>query len=87
MSDPAYGSRPLKWAHHRTGRAGGVLSDFTTIIEIQDEGDGEFLHLSQPHAHVKLSAGGIAIAPNEWPSLRAAIDEGVRQIEKHGTQD
>ena len=58
------------------------MSEFTTMIEIEDEGAGEFLLLTQPYASTKLSNGGIAITSEEWPTLRAAIDAAFADIAK-----
>lgn len=79
--EPAsYTTRPLKWAHHREE---GWMSDFSTMIEIRDEGEGEFLHLWQPFAHVDLAAGGIAITPEEWPTLKEAIEHALNEISNY----
>jgi hypothetical protein len=68
----------MKWIMHPHDK--GTMSDFTTEIEVDDEGAGEFLVIRQPFAHVKLSAGGIAIDPTEWPALRDAIESAFREI-------
>ena len=46
------------------------FSDYATRIEVVNEAAGEFLEISQ----VK-SEGKIAIAPDEWPAMRDAIDQ------------
>ena len=83
VSSACYAVRALKWAH--CGKE-GWMSEYATNIEIEDEGAGEFLVISQPFANVKLSAGGIAITAEEWPSLRAAIEAAFADISKHNAQ-
>lgn len=68
----------MKWILHRDNH--GTMSEFATEIEVDDEGAGEFLVIRQPYAHAKLSAGGIAIDPTEWPPIRDAIDAAFREI-------
>lgn len=72
--------RVLKWAH--CGKE-GWMSEYATNIEIEDEGAGEFLLLTQPFASTKLSNGGIAITPEEWPTLRDAIEAAFVEISQH----
>ena len=83
VSSACYAVRALKWAH--CGKE-GWMSEYATNIEIEDEGAGEFLVISQPFANVKLSAGGIAITAEEWPTLRAAIEAAFAEISKHNAQ-
>lgn len=59
------------------------MSDFATNIKIDDDGGGEFIVLKQPFARTDLSASGIAISPDEWLTLKAAIEEMLAEIEKH----
>lgn len=80
MSDSNYTTRALKWAHCNKE---GWMSEFSTTIEIEDEGAGEFLMLRQEFASTKLSAGGIAITMEEWPTLRDAIDAAFAEIDNH----
>ena len=79
-----YTTRPMKWSHCNPE---GALSDYATEIEIDNEGAGEFLVIRQPFANVKLSAGGIAITPEEWPTLRDAIDAAFAEIDKNSETD
>jgi hypothetical protein len=74
----AYVLRAMKWILHPLGQ--GTMSDFTTEIEVDDEGAGEFLVIRQPYAHAKLSAGGVAIDPTEWPALRDAIESAFTEL-------
>lgn len=80
MSDSTYTTRTLEICHCNKE---GWMSDFATNIKIDDEGAGEFLVLKQPFARTDLSAGGIAISPEEWPTLKAAIDQMFDDIKKH----
>lgn len=50
-----------------------IFSDYATKVEITDEAVGEFVIVSQ--AGREEGGGGVAIASNEWPELRAAIDQ------------
>ncbi len=80
MTDPIL--RAMSWAIYP--RAEGTLSEYMTQIEIEDEAGGEFLKISQPLAGPELSGGAIAITPEEWPTIRAALDAAFREIEEHG---
>ena len=54
-----------------------LFSEMATTVEIDDESAGEFVVVSQDSRTDK----GIAITPEEWPELRAAIDRLVGQCE------
>ena len=75
-------TRATRWVIYP--RAEGALSEYMTQIEIEDEGAGEFLKISQPLAGPELSGGAIAITPEEWPAIRAALAAAFREIEEHG---
>lgn len=47
-----------------------------TNIEIVDEADGEFLEVTQCN---DSNEGKISIEKSEWPTLRAAIDQMIRE--------
>ena len=49
-----------------------IFSDYATRVEIVDEAAGEFVEVSQAG---REGGGKIAIASDEWPALRDAIDE------------
>ena len=53
-----------------------TFSEYATEIRITDEAAGEFVELSQT-GHTDL--GKVCISPEEWPSLREAIDQMVKQ--------
>jgi hypothetical protein len=48
-----------------------LLDDLATTIEIEHEGAGEYIKVSQFREE---STQTIAIDPSEWPHLREAID-------------
>ena len=54
------------------------FSEMATTVEIEDEGAGEFVVVAQ---RARVDMGQIAINPEEWPELRAAIDRLVGQCE------
>jgi len=70
-------TRPMKWSHCNED---GPLSETATEIEIVNEGAGEFLSIYQDVSTVN---GKIAIAPEEWPTLLAAIEVALQEIAKH----
>ena len=49
-----------------------ISSELATNITIEDEGVGEFLKVSQINDHAEK--GIIEITPEEWPTIRDAID-------------
>ena len=57
------------------------MSEYATNIEVEDEGAGEFLRLTQPFAPTE-SNPGIAITPEEWPTLRNAIESAFAEISR-----
>jgi hypothetical protein len=52
-----------------------VYSEMATTVEIDDESGGEFVIVSQD---ARSDLGKIAINPEEWPALRAAINRMVK---------
>ena len=54
-----------------------IFSELATTIEIDDESGGEFVVVSQYGAI--REGNGVAINPEEWPHLRDAIDEMIKQ--------
>lgn len=53
-----------------------IFSEMATTIWIVDEAAGEFVIVSQ---HGSPEMGKIAIEPQEWPMLRAAIDRLIAE--------
>jgi hypothetical protein len=65
--------RTIKWVLSPTDDH--MLSMECTDIEIVDEGGGEYVEVSQSaDGHGKIS-----INPEEWPMMRKAIDDAIRQ--------
>ena len=54
------------------------FSEMSTTVEIEDESAGEFVVVAQ---RARIDMGQIAINPEEWPALRAAINQMVEQCE------
>lgn len=54
-----------------------LYDDRSTIIEITDEGGGEFITVTQPDG-----AAEIRIDADEWPAVRAAINKLVKECNK-----
>lgn len=52
-----------------------LFSEEATTISIVDEAGGEFVVVSQS---ARDDLGKIAINPEEWPTLRAAIDTMIK---------
>jgi hypothetical protein len=75
-----YTTRPMKWSHYPQGDA---LSEQATEIEIIDEGAGEFVTIYQDPS---TTNGLVAITPEEWPSLKDAIEAAFAEIIKHQDQ-
>ena len=57
-----------------------IFSELATSITIEDEGVGEFLKVSQINDHAKK--GTIEITPEEWPTIRDAIDVMIAACRK-----
>jgi hypothetical protein len=53
-----------------------IYSEGTIRIDIDDEGAGEFIVLTQEATSAR---GGVAIDPDEWPLVRKAIDKLVKR--------
>jgi hypothetical protein len=56
-----------------------IFSERATQISIDDEADGEYIVIKQP----TRSGDGISIAPEEWPIVRAAIDNMFAEIAEY----
>jgi hypothetical protein len=53
-----------------------IFSEMATSVEIQNEGAGEFVVVSQTGRN---DIGKIAISPEEWGKIRDAIDMQIAQ--------
>jgi hypothetical protein len=50
-----------------------IFSRYATTVEIEDEAGGEYLVIRQNNEEAK--AGEIAITPEEWPTIKEAIEQ------------
>lgn len=64
-----YESRVISVVVAPVGEA--IFSQLATTITIDDEAGGEFVEISQCNDN---NSGKIRISPEEWPTIRAAID-------------
>jgi len=55
-----------------------IFSEQTTLVEIDDEAAGEFVKVSQPLTY-KSAEFAIFITKEEWPSIRDAIDNMIKE--------
>ena len=55
-----------------------IFEESVTHVYIDDEAAGEFVVVSQ-HDHSKVVENKVAINPSEWPLLRKAIDQVVKE--------
>lgn len=55
-----------------------LYSELVTFVEIVDESAGEFVKVSQPITY-KSAEFAIFINKDEWPSIRDAIDNMIKE--------
>jgi hypothetical protein len=55
-----------------------LYSELVTFVEIADESAGEFVKVSQPITN-KSAEFAIFINKDEWPSIRDAIDNMIKE--------
>lgn len=61
-----------------------TFSEFATHVRIADQAAGEYVEVEQI---ARDDLGKIAINPNEWPALRAAIDQMISECRSgNGTE-
>jgi len=85
MSDaPKYEFRPTQWTV--AWERAAAWSDDATQIDIADEGDGEFVELTQTITALEGSAR-IRINPEEWETLKLAIDTAIKHCRAEGGYD
>lgn len=65
--------RPTQWTCLPEGEA--IFSENATILTICDDAAGEYIEVEQ----LREGMGKITIDVAEWPALRDAIDQAVRQ--------
>lgn len=67
--------RPIAWIVGKQDAP--IFDEMATEVRIDDEAAGEFVLIKQ---HIEtLEPGQIAIEPSDWPTLRKAIDDAVKQ--------
>lgn len=64
-------------------RGGSILSEGVTVVSLDTEGAGAFVVVDQSAQRDEV--GKIAITPEEWPTLRRAIDAMMRVAKKEAT--
>ena len=52
-----------------------IYDDGGTTISIEDEGAGEFVHITQPSLR-----GGFSATPAEWETIKAAINVMIENL-------
>lgn len=67
-------ARPIKWLVAEKGK--NLFDPEAYVVEIEDEAAGEFVKVT---GQSDEDSGTIAINPDDWPHLRAAIDDAVSQ--------
>lgn len=55
-----------------------IFEESVTHIYIDDEAAGEFVIVSQ-NDHSRVVENKVAINPSEWPMLRRAIDQMIKE--------
>lgn len=69
-----YETRVTSWTVAPKGEP--TFSEMATVVSIDDEAAGEYVVVSQQG---RVDLGKIAIDVNEWPALRAAINEAISE--------
>jgi len=63
-----------------------IFSEMATHIELDDEAAGEYVTITQDRATprykdgIKNANNAISITPEEWPVIKAAIDQLIEDI-------
>ncbi len=55
-----------------------IYSERATIVRMDDEAGGPFVVVEQ---HARADLGKIMIEPDEWPTIRKAIDQMIQLCE------
>ena len=71
-------TRSIKWTVGAFDEP--VHSDALTSVEIIDEGQGEFVQISQ--CDEDRADEKIKISPKEWPELMNAIDQAIKMCKE-----
>jgi hypothetical protein len=71
-------TRSVKWVVGAVDEP--VFSESLTSVEIIDEGQGEFVQVSQNED--ECVSQKIKISPEEWPELQNAINHAIRMCQE-----
>lgn len=63
-----------------------LFSEQCTNISIVDEAAGEFLEIEQQSGRTDAKSQTIAISPEEWPSLKQAIEQLLADCETQNAE-
>jgi len=74
MSEREYETRTMSWLVVPKGEPS--FSEMATDVRIDDEAGGEYVVVDQTNC---TALGVIKIDPQEWPAIRAAIDQAISQ--------
>lgn len=66
---------------HILPRGEPIFSELAYTVEIEDDSGGEYIHLKD--GSITGDKDGIKINPEDWPTVREAIDRMVDQIKEH----
>ena len=61
-----------------------IFSETATHIEIEDDGAGEYLRITQQSGSTDVKEQSIMVTPEEWPYVRQAVEtliEGIHSWE------
>lgn len=61
-----------------------IFSETATHIEIEDDGAGEYLRITQQSGSPDVKEQSIMVTPEEWPHVRQAVEtliEGIHSWE------
>ena len=74
MTQKKYEERVMQVALAPKGEP--IYSELVTTVSIEDEAAGEFVAVGQNHSEGEAR---VLINPDEWPSLRKAINNMIRR--------
>lgn len=55
---------------------GAMVSEYSTVITIDDEGAGEYIRVTQPYAEGQKE--GVCFTKEEWPKVKKAIEKMMK---------
>jgi hypothetical protein len=59
-----------------------IFSEQCTHITIVDEAAGEYLEITQQSSSADIKAQTIMVTSDEWPAIKAAVDQLIAETEK-----